>query len=140
MLPVSIFLCLVPNVTRVYLSLSCAQCSPCLSICVLCPIFPVSIFLCIVPNVTRVYFSVSCSQCSPCLFFFVLCPILPVSIFLCLVPNVALVYLSVSCAQDKERYTRITLGTRQSKINTGKIGHNTQKDRHGEHWAQDKER
>jgi hypothetical protein len=33
MLPVSIFLCLVPNVARVYLSVSCAQCCPCLSFC-----------------------------------------------------------------------------------------------------------
>ena len=28
----------------------------------------------------------------------------------------------------------------QSKKNTGKIGHKTQKDRHGQHWAQDTER
>jgi hypothetical protein len=88
MLPVSIFfdgvcvffLCLVPNVLRVYLFWwgpcllsvsSCAQCSPCLSFlvgsvssfCVLCPMLPVFIFsdgvrvffLCLVSNVTRVY-------------------------------------------------------------------------------------
>ena len=91
MLTVSIFLCLVPNVTRVYFSVSCAQCCPCLSFCVLCPMLPVSIFLCLVanvarvifqclvPNIVRVYFSVSCAQCCPCLFFCVLCPILPVS-------------------------------------------------------------
>ena len=152
---VSIFLCLVPNVTRVYvvggvrvyLSVSCAQCYPCLcfwwgsclSFCALCPMLPVSmllvgfvsIFLCLVPNVTRVYvfggvrvyLSVPCAQCypclccwwGPCLSFCVLCPMLPVSmflvgsvsIFLCLVPNVTRVYrfwwgpclLSVPCAQ-----------------------------------------
>jgi hypothetical protein len=84
-LPVSIFLCLVPNVARVYLSVSCAQCCPCLSVCVLCPMLPVSIFLCLVCNVTRVYFSVSCVQCYLCLSFCVLCPMSPVSIFLCLV-------------------------------------------------------
>jgi hypothetical protein len=37
MLPVSIFLCIVFNVTRVYLSVSCVQCDTCLSFCVLCP-------------------------------------------------------------------------------------------------------
>jgi hypothetical protein len=68
MLPLSIvfgevrvfFLCLVPNVTRVYRF----WWGPCLSFCVLCPMLPVSIvfggvrvfFLCLVPNVTRVYF------------------------------------------------------------------------------------
>jgi hypothetical protein len=51
MLPVYIFLCLVSNVTRVYLSVS------------FCPMLPVSIFLCLVSDVTRVYLSVSCAQC-----------------------------------------------------------------------------
>jgi hypothetical protein len=82
LLPVSIFLCLVPNVTRVYLSVSCAQCFPCLSFCVLFPMIHVSIFLCLVPNVIRVYHSVSCVQCCQYLSFCVLCPLLPVSIFL----------------------------------------------------------
>jgi hypothetical protein len=147
------FLCLVSNVSRVYrfwrdsclLSVSCVQCSPCLSFlvgfvfsfCVLCPMLPVTIFfggvrvffLCLVPNVLRVYLfwwgpcllSVSCAQCYPCLSFLVgsvpsfcvLCPLLPVFIFsggvrlffLCLVSNVTRVYLfwwsvcllSVSC-------------------------------------------
>jgi nitrogen fixation-related uncharacterized protein len=50
------------NVTRIYLSVSCAQCCTCLSFCVLCPMFPVSIFLCLVSNVFRVYFFVSCVQ------------------------------------------------------------------------------
>jgi hypothetical protein len=167
MLPMSIFLCLVSNVTHVYLSVSCAecytclsfcvlypmlplsivmspraQCYPCLSFCVLCPnvtsvyfclvtnvtggfslclmpsgtrvyryvsmclMLHVSIFLCLVPNVTRVYLSLSCVQCYPCLSFCVLCRMLPVSIFLC-------------------------LATRHRKIETGNIGHKTQKDRHG---------
>jgi hypothetical protein len=66
---VSIFLCLMPNGTRVYLSVSCAQCYPFLSFCVLCPMLPVSIFLCHVSNATRVYLSESCSQCYPCLSF-----------------------------------------------------------------------
>jgi hypothetical protein len=98
MLLVSIFLCLVSNVTLVYLSLSCVQCYPCLSFCVLCPMLSVSIFLCLVPNVIRIYLSVSCAQCYSCLSFFVLCPTFPVSIFLCLVPNFTRVYLSLSCA------------------------------------------
>jgi hypothetical protein len=158
MLPVSIFLCFVPIVTRtrVYLSVSCAQCYPvymsvscaqrysCLSLSVLCPMLPVSIFLCLLPNVTRVYLSMSGAQCYPCLSFCVLCPMLLVSIFLCLLPNVPRVYLSVSCAQcspclsfcvhwaqETERWTRVTLGTRHRKIDTGNIGHKTQKDRHG---------
>jgi hypothetical protein len=121
MLPVSIFLCLVPNVTRVYLSVSCAQCFLCLSFYVLCPMLPVSIFLCLVSNVTRVYLSLSCAQCHPCLSFCFLCPMLPVSIFLCLVSNVS-------------------FDTRHRKIDTGNIGHKTQKDRHGKHWTQDTER
>ena len=32
------------------------------------------------------------------------------------------------------------MGTRQRKLDTGNIGHTTQKDRHGQHWAQDTER
>jgi hypothetical protein len=47
-----------------YLSVSCVQCFPCLSFCVLCPMFPVSLFLFLVSNVTM-------------------------SIFLCLVSNVS---------------------------------------------------
>ena len=114
------FLCLVSNVTLVYLflwgpsflSVSCAQCYPCLSFLVECVFF-----LCLVPTVLRVYLfwwgpcllSVSCAHCSPCLSFLVgsvssfcvLCPMLPVSIFfgavcvffLCLVSNVTHVYL-----------------------------------------------
>jgi hypothetical protein len=69
------------HVSRVYLSVYCAQCYTSLSFCVLCPMFPLTIFLCIVPNATRLYLSVSCAQCSPCLHFFVFCPMLPVSIF-----------------------------------------------------------
>ena len=95
----SIFLCLVSNVTRVYLPVSYVQCYPSLSFCVLCPMLPISIFLCIAPNVARFYISVSCVQCSPCLSFCVMCSMLPLSMFLCLVPNVSRVYLSVSCAQ-----------------------------------------
>jgi nitrogen fixation-related uncharacterized protein len=117
-LPKSIFMCLVSNITRVYLSVSCTQCYPCLSFCVLFPMFPVSIVMCLVPNVTHIYFSVSCAQCYSCLSFCVLYPMLPVSIFLCLVPNVTRVYLSVSCAKYR-------------KIDTGNIGYKTQKDRHG---------
>jgi hypothetical protein len=66
-LPVSICMCLVSNVTRVYLSVSCVQCYPCLSFCVLCPMVHVSIFLCLVSNVTRVYLYKSCVHCYPCL-------------------------------------------------------------------------
>jgi hypothetical protein len=147
MLPVSIFLCLVPNVTRFYLSVSCAQCYACLSFCVFRPMLHVSISLCLVPNVSCVYHSVSMGTRhrqidtgnfghktqkvkhgyhlrtkkgridtgNNGLSFFVMCPMLPVSIFLCLVPNVIRVYLCVSCG----------------KIDTGNIGHKTQKDRHG---------
>jgi hypothetical protein len=161
------FLCLKSNVTRInlfwwgpsFLSVSCVQCYPCLSVlvecvssfCVLCPMFSVSIFfggvrvffLCLVPNVTRVFLfwwgrvffpclvsnvtrvylfwwsvclhSVSCAQCYPCISFLmgfvssfcVLCLMIPVSIFRCLVSNVTRVYLfwwgscllSVSCVQ-----------------------------------------
>ena len=32
------------------------------------------------------------------------------------------------------------MGTRQRKIDTGNMGHKTNKDRHGYHWTQDKER
>jgi hypothetical protein len=77
------------------LSVSCVQCSPCLSFlvgsvssfCVLCPMFSVSIFfggvrvfsVCLVSNVTRAYLywwsvcliSASCAQCSPYLSFLV---------------------------------------------------------------------
>jgi hypothetical protein len=67
MLHVSICMCLVSNVTRGYLSVSCVQCYPCLSFCVLCPMLPVAIFMCLVSNVTRVYLSVYCVQCYPCL-------------------------------------------------------------------------
>jgi hypothetical protein len=52
------FLCLVSNVTHVYLSVSCVQCYTCLSLCVLCSLLHVFIFLCLVPHVTRVYLSV----------------------------------------------------------------------------------
>jgi hypothetical protein len=52
----TIFLCVVSNVTRVYLSVSCVHCYPYLSFCVLCPMLPLSIFLCLVSNVTPVYF------------------------------------------------------------------------------------
>jgi hypothetical protein len=131
-----IFLCLGSNVTRVYLSVSCVQCYPCLSFCVLSPMIPVSIFLCLVSNATRVYLSVSCVQCYPCLSFCVLCPMLPVSIFLCLVPNVSRVYLSVSCVHCfsclfTDSYTREALGTSHRTIDTDNSGHKTQKDRHG---------
>jgi hypothetical protein len=85
----------------------------------------VSIFLCLVSNVTRVYLSVSCVQCYSCLSFCVLCPMLPVSIVLFLVFDVSRLYLSVSCVQW---------------IDTGNIGHKTQKDRPGYHWTQDTER
>jgi hypothetical protein len=140
MLPVSIILCLVPDVTRVYLSVSCTQCYPCLSFCVFCPMLPVSIFLCIVSNVSRVHLSVSCVQCYPCLSFCVLFPMLPVSIFLCIVPNVTRFYFSVSrvqcypclsfCVLCPMLYV-LTLDTRHRKIYTNNIGHKTQKDRHG---------
>jgi hypothetical protein len=53
-LHVAIFLCLVPNVTRVYIFVSCVQWYPCLSFCVLCPMLPVAIFLCLVERQTRV--------------------------------------------------------------------------------------
>jgi hypothetical protein len=58
----------------------------------------------------------SCAQCCTCLSFSVLCPMLPLFIFLFLVPNVT------------ERQTRVTLGTRHRKIDTGNIGNKTQKD------------
>jgi hypothetical protein len=123
------FCCLVPNVARAYLSVSSVQCYPCLSVCVLCPMLPVSIFLCLVPNVTRVYLSVFCVQCYPCVSFCVLCPMLHVSIFLCLVSNVTRIYLSVYCVQC---YTCLSFCVfRHRKIDTGNIGHKTQKYRHG---------
>jgi hypothetical protein len=118
---VSVFLCLVFNVTRVYRSVSCVRCFPFVSFCVLCPMLPVSIFLCLV----------SCVQCYTCLSPCVLCPMLPVSIFLCLVPNVTRVYLSVNWTQETERETLVTLDTRHRNIDTGIIGLMTQKDRHG---------
>ena len=34
----------------------------------------------------------------------------------------------------------IPLDTRHRKIDMGNIGHKTQKDKHGQHWAQDTER
>jgi hypothetical protein len=144
MLPVSIFMCLVSNVTRVYLSVSCVQCYPCLTFCVLSPMMPMSIFLCLVPNVTRVYLSLSCAQCYPCLSFCVLCPMLPclsfcvlcpmlpVSIFLCLLSNFSRVYLYVFCV--------VTLDTRHRKIDMVNIGHKTQKDTNGKHRTQETER
>ena len=42
--------------------------------------------------------------------------------------------------QDTERQTRVTFDTRHRKIDTGNIGHKTQKDKHGQHWAQDTEK
>jgi hypothetical protein len=149
MLPVSILLCLVLIVNRVCLYVSCVQCCPYLSFCVLCSMLPMSIFLCLVSNVTHIYLSISCDQCYPFLSFCVLCPMLPVSILLCLVSNVTRVYLSVYCVQsytlhktqkykhgqhwtqETERETRVTLDTRNTKIDTVIIGLKTQKDRHG---------
>jgi hypothetical protein len=87
------------NVNRVCLSVSCVQCCPYLSFCVLCSMLPVSIFLCLVSIATRVYLSVSCVHCYPCLSFCVLCPMLPVFFFLCHVSNITRIYLSVSCGQ-----------------------------------------
>jgi hypothetical protein len=146
MLPMSIVLCLVSNVTRVYLSVSCAQCYPCLSFCVFCPMLHVSIFLCLVPNRvtlgTRHRKIHTCNighktqkdrhgnignktqndRHGTCLSVCVLCSLLHVFIFLCLVPHVTRVYLSVSCVQC---YTCLSV------CNTGSNGHKTQKDRHG---------
>jgi hypothetical protein len=90
---------------------SCVQCYPCLSFCVLCPLLPVSIFLCLVPNVTRFYLSVYCTQCYPCL----------------TQKDRHVFYWT----QDTERWTRVTLGTRNRQKDTCNIGHKTQKDRHG---------
>jgi hypothetical protein len=126
MLPMSIVLCLVPNITRVYLHVSFVQCYPCLSFYALCSMLPMPSFLCLESNETRVYLSVSCVQCYPCLSFCVLCPMLPVSIFLCLVSNVTRIYLSVSCVQCYS-----CLDKRHMKIDTCNIGHKTQNDRHG---------
>ena len=39
-----------------------------------------------------------------------------------------------------KKQTRVTLGTIHRKKDTGNIRHKTQKDRHGQHWAQDTER
>jgi hypothetical protein len=127
------FLCLVSNVTRVYLYVSCVQCYPYLSFCILCPMLPVSIFLCLVSNVTRICRSVSFVQCYPCLSFCILCPMLLVSIFLCILFNVTRICLSVSCVLCLERHIRVTLDTRHRKIDTCSIGQKTQKDRHGQH-------
>jgi hypothetical protein len=104
-------ICIVSNVIRGYLSVSCAQCYPCLSFCILCLMLPVSVFLCLVSNVTRVYLSVSCVQWYTCLSFCVLCPMLPVSIF----------------------------GHKTQNDRHGNIGHKKQKNRHGKHWKQDTE-
>jgi hypothetical protein len=141
MFSVSIFLCLVPNVSRTYISLSCAQCYNCLSFCVLCsmlpvslcPVFPVSIFLCrvpnvarvylfcLVPNVTRVYISMSCAQWYPCLS--VSCsqcyPFLSFCVFFPMLPVSIFLYLVSNVA-------RVYLS-----VFTGNIGYKTQKNRHG---------
>jgi hypothetical protein len=119
LLHLSFCMFVVSIVSRVYLSVSCVQCYPCLSFCVLCPMLHVSVFLCLVSNVTRVYLSVSCVHSYPCLSVCVLCPMIPVSIFLCLVSNVTRVSLSVSCVD-----------TRHIQINTGRNGHKTHTDRH----------
>jgi hypothetical protein len=158
MLPVSIFLCLVPNVTHVYLSVSSLDTRHrkmdtgnighktqkdrhvSLSFCVLCPILPVSIFLGLLPNVTRVYLSLSCAQCYPYLSFCVLCPMLPMSIFLCLVPNITLSIFLCLVFNATRVYLSVSLDTRHRKIDTGNIGHKTQKDKHRKHWTQDIER
>jgi hypothetical protein len=71
---------------------------------------------------------VSCLQCYPCLSFCVLCPMLRVSIFLCLVSNVTPVWQHWT--QDTQRQIRATLDTRHRRIDTGNMGHKTQKDRH----------
>jgi multisubunit Na+/H+ antiporter MnhC subunit len=105
MLPKSIFMCLVSNITRVYLSVSCAPNVTSVYLCLvpnvtggfslclmasvtrvylyvsMCLMLHVSIFLCLVPNVTRVYLSLSCVQCYTCLSFCVLSSMLPVCIF-----------------------------------------------------------
>jgi hypothetical protein len=135
MLHVSIFLCLVSNVIRICLSVSCVQCYTCLSFCVLCPMLPVSVFLCLVFNVVRVYLSVSCVQCYTYLSFCVLCPMLHVSIFLCLKTQKDI--HGQHWTQDTERQIWVILDTRHRKIDTGNIGHRTQNDRHGYHWTQD---
>ena len=42
---------------------------------------------------------------------------------------------------NTEKYiTQVTLDTRHRKIDTGNIGHKTQKDKHRKHWTQDIER
>jgi Pyruvate/2-oxoacid:ferredoxin oxidoreductase delta subunit len=104
-----------------YLSVSCAQCSLCLSFCVLYQMLPVAIFLCLLTNVARVYLSVSCAQCYQCLSFCVLCPMFHVSIFLCLVND----RHGQHWTEDTKRETQVKLYTRQRKIDTGNIGHET---------------
>jgi hypothetical protein len=127
---------------KIYLSMYCAQWFTSLSLCVLCPLLPVSICMCLVSIVTRVYLSVSCAQCYTCLSFCVLCPMLPVSIFLCLVSNVTRVYLSVSCVQCYPFLSFCVLCPMLTVSISlwGNIGHKTQKDRHGKHWAQETKR
>jgi hypothetical protein len=112
---------------HVYLSVSCTQCYPCLSLCVF------------VPNGSRGYLSVSCAQMvqvSIC----VLCPMLPVASRCVLWQVLPVSIVMCPCAQC---YTCLsfcvlnpmlpvsTLGTRHRKIDTGNIGYKTQKDRHG---------
>jgi uncharacterized protein YuzB (UPF0349 family) len=98
MLPVSIFLCLLPNVT-------------------------VSIFLCLVPNVTRVYLSVSCVLCYPCLSFCVLCSMLLNTrhrkIQMGNIGHKKQNYRhGQHWTQDTKRQTRVTLNTKHRKIDT----------------------
>jgi hypothetical protein len=122
------------------LSVSCVQCWPCVSFCVLCPMLHMSIFLCLVSNVTRVYLPVSYVQCYPCLSFCVLCPMLPVSIFLCLVSNVTRVYISVSCGQCYPCLSFCFLCPMFLVSIFLSIKHKKHKDRNGYHWTQDIER
>jgi hypothetical protein len=124
-----IFLCLVSDVTRVYLSVSCVK------------IDMVNIghktekdrhgqhLTQETERQTRVTLKTRHRKIDTGSFC-VLCPMLPVSIFLCLVFNVTYVYLSVSCVQC---YAFI-------QIDTCNIGQKTQKDRHVYHWTQDTER
>jgi hypothetical protein len=153
LLPVSIFLCLVSNVTRVYLSVSCVQCYPCLYFCVLCPMVPVSIFQCLVVTLDTIHKKIDTGNIghkaqkdrhgqhwAPDT---ERCPMLPVSLFLCLVSNGTRFYLSVSCVQC---YTCLSfcvlcpmlpvsifmclVPNVARVIDTGNIGYKTQKDRH----------
>jgi cytochrome c biogenesis protein ResB len=129
MLPVSVFLCFVSNVARVYLSVSCAQCYQYLSFCVLCQMLPVSIFLCLMPNVTRVYLSVSCTQCTR----------LKLGTGHRTIDTGNIEHKTQKdrygqhWTQDTERQTRVPLDTKHRNIDTGNIGHKTktQKDKHG---------